>query len=172
MKKVCAWCKCDMGEVAGEISGQDAGMVSHGLCNTCGSELFAQMGVQLHEYLDAIGAPIAVVNDRGLVQTVNAQARTLLGKELPEVEEQPGGIVFDCIHASKPGGCGNTVHCSGCTIRRTVMDTFQTGCGHMGVTTCLMRQKRDGRQTQAKMVITTEKVANVVLLRIDSMENA
>jgi len=170
MRKVCAWCKCDMGEVSGSLE-PEAEFVSHGLCNSCGSQLFSQMGVQLHEYLNTIGAPIAVVNDRGLIQTINVQARTLLNKELAEIEDKPGGDVLDCIHATSPAGCGNTPACETCTVRSIVMDTFQTGQSHVQVPACLTRRSGTGRRRKTQFVISTERVANIVLLRIDELRD-
>jgi len=57
----------------------------------------------------------------------NSMALELLGKTESETHGQLGGKVFNCNHAQEPGGCGGAIHCSGCTVRRCVMHTFQIG---------------------------------------------
>ena len=100
------------------------------------------------------------------VTSANKQAQSLLQKELPDIEGFKGGEVFECAYASLPGGCGNTVHCDGCTIRNTVMDTFQTEMCHLNKPAYLIRGIRDKIQ-EFQYLISTEKVKDVVLLRID-----
>ena len=76
------------------------------------------------------------------------------------------GDVFECANARLPGGCGRTIHCSGCTLRRTVTDTFTTGRSHVRVPAYL-RRRRDEDAGAVSLLITTEKVGGVVLLRVD-----
>jgi hypothetical protein len=126
------------------------------------------MGMPLHEYLDGLDAPVLVVSAEGVVETANAQARALLRKELPEIEGYRGGDVFECTHAKLPGGCGQTIHCTGCTIRRTVTHTYNTAQSHLRVLATLNREH--GREARRiPFLISTEKVQGVVLLRIDEV---
>ncbi len=42
-----------------------------------------------------------------------------------------GGEALRCLHApDDPRGCGFGPHCQDCTVRRTVLDTFETGRNH------------------------------------------
>jgi hypothetical protein len=168
MKKVCAWCGKDMGELASDLYPQD--IISHGLCKDCETGLFAQMGMPLGDYLDGLGAPVVVVDATGTISTANKQARELLQKGLPDIEGYKGGDVFECVHAQEPGGCGETIHCSGCTIRRAVMDTLETSQSHLKVPAYLNREGADG-VAKIRFLISTEKVGTVVLLRMDAVED-
>jgi hypothetical protein len=82
-----------------------------------------------------------------------------------------GGDVFECAYARLPGGCGRTAHCSGCTIRQTVMDTVRTGQGHLRAPAYLNRATPDGVQ-RIPLTISTERVGDFVLLRIDAVEDS
>jgi PAS domain-containing protein len=126
------------------------------------------MGLPLREYLDGLTAPIVVVDGDGRVTTANRQARTFLRKDLPEIEGYRGGEVFECEHARLPEGCGQTVHCSGCTIRMAVMDTLRTGVSRLRAPACLDCHTGNGVQ-RVEFLISTEKAGDVVLLRIDEV---
>jgi hypothetical protein len=125
MKKVCAWCRKELGRVDSQAGSEN--VITHGICGNCKDNLLFQMGVELGVFLDSLKLPVVVVNCGGTIVTGNDQARTLLRKGLSEIEGYKGGEVFECAYARLPDGCGNTMHCSGCTIRRTVMETYSTG---------------------------------------------
>jgi hypothetical protein len=72
------------------------------------------------------------------------------------------------MYSALPEGCGKTVHCSGCAIRNTVMDTFQSGKSHLAVEAPLVYGTPDNRH-EISFLISTEKVKDVVLLRIDTV---
>jgi len=78
--------------------------------------------------------------------------------------------VFECANAKLPEGCGNTIHCSGCTIRRNVMDTQETGRRHFRVPAYLNQGNPESYQ-QIRFLISTEKVEGIVLLRIEEVGN-
>lgn len=168
MKVVCAWCKSELGSKAEDSDALGGYAVSHGLCDTCARHLMAQAGMPLEQYLNGLEAPVAVVGPTGLVQTANAKARAMLGKEIGQISGLPGGDVFECEYALLPEGCGNTVHCTACTIRNTVMDSFQTGVTHVHVSARLNQMTPSGPQVVA-LSISTERVGDVVLLRIDQI---
>jgi hypothetical protein len=78
---------------------------------------------------------------------------------------------MECARARLPGGCGKTEHCKACAIRNTVMETHATGKAV---------EKREAYQlvitprgeTKMRLLISTEKINQVVLLRIDEMAPA
>ena len=122
----------------------------------------------LREYLDHLEAPVLVVNGDGVVKTANKVAQDLLQKDLSEIEGYLGGKVFECVHSTEPGGCGETIHCSGCAIRRTVMETLNTGNNQLRVPASLDCKTHTG-VCGIHYLISTEKLGEVVLLRVDEV---
>lgn len=109
-----------------------------------------------------------VVNSNARIACVNKQAQEVLQKKMPAMEGQTGGDVFECAYAKLPAGCGKTIHCDGCTIRNTVMDTFNTGNSHLHTPAYLIQGAPDENQ-EIKFLISTEKFSDMVLLRIDKI---
>ena len=147
---------------------QGDAIITHGICATCTSKFFGDLGLDLNTLLDSMGVPVVVVDAAASVKAANRQARAFIRKDFPSVENYLIGDVFECLHAKQPGGCGHTVHCSGCTIRNTVTDTFHTGKSHLKVPSILNRDTPDDCG-KVDLLISTEKVAGVVVLRIDEV---
>jgi hypothetical protein len=168
MKKVCSWCKMDMGNVPSDFFSETA--ITHGICHKCFDNFFGPHKYNLLDFLDNLEAPVIVIDSTVRVMSANKQARELLKKESKDIEGVRGGDVFECAFAKLPGGCGNTVHCDACTIRNTVMDTFQTGKSHLKTPAYLLQGIPDNYQ-EIQFEISTEKVKDVVLLRIDKIAN-
>jgi len=124
------------------------------------------------EWLEAIDAPVLLMqgNPRQVV-TANRRALALFEKELQEVEGIRGGQVFDCIHAFTKDGCGKDRNCEGCKIRDGIIDTFSTGKPHKGVLTSLQIKKGNETATY-ELQISTEKVGDLALVRIDRFDKA
>ena len=167
MTKICAWCSKSMGGSRSETSSDP--IISHGICEKCANELFITLGDDLKEFLDSLNEPVVVVDSDVCVKTANNQAQSFLNKKLLKIVGYKGGNVFECANATLPGGCGKTIHCSGCTIRRTITDTFQSGKSHLKVPAFLHRGIPE-ESLVVSMLISTEKVENVVLLRIDEVD--
>ena len=167
MKRICAWCKKELQGVDSQAVHEN--VITHSICETCKDNLLFQLGIELQVFLDSLDVPIVVVDGEGIIVTGNDQARTLLRKELPEIEGYKGGEVFECAYARLPEGCGNTIHCSGCTIRRTVMQTYETGRSFFRVPAVLNRDTPK-EPDKTSLLISTERLADVVLLRIDKIE--
>lgn len=123
----------------------------------------------LREFLDQIRAPVAVVDAQGIIRAVNKAGRTLVGKTSAQTDGLPGGNIFECEYSHLPEGCGKTAHCSGCAIRNTVMDTHRSGRSHSHVTANLRQRQTAGTQ-DLRLQISTEKVNEVVLLRVDEIK--
>jgi PAS domain-containing protein len=165
MKSVCAWCSKDMD------AGPAKGPVSHGICLDCGDKLFSKIGMDLRLFLDKMEVPILLLGGDQRVRAANRRAREILGSDIPTVDGRQYGEVFECIYASLKGGCGMDVHCSGCAIRITVLDTFRTGKSHLKVPAFIHRGIPENLR-RADMLISTEKVKDWVLLRIDDRRDA
>lgn len=160
MRYVCAWCLKDISPVNESIHSDTE--ISHGICSSCRDNAKFQEGVSLQCYIDSFAIPIFVLGSDMRVRGVNRRAREVLGKEPTEIMEQLAGNVFECEYARHPEGCGGTIHCSGCTIRKTVTDCFQTGEPHNRVPAYLNQDSRS-----IKLSITTLKVSDLVVLQIE-----
>ena len=163
MRVTCSACGADLGNKPSEVFDDDA--VSHGLCESCAHHFLAQVGMPLEEYLEGLDAPVVTVSPEGAIGTANTEACELLGKSLVQIQGFQGGDVFECKYARLPEGCGNTVHCSGCTFRITVMDTVETGKSHRRVPAYLNQYSVDGT-CRFELLITTEKGGGVVFLKV------
>ena len=166
MIQSCAWCRSEIRKIASTRYPESE--ISHGICPACHNNIRFQEGVPLGEYLDSLPAPVYVVDGNGVVKGVNRRGCETLGKDPHEIVQHLGGDVFECAYARLPEGCGRTVHCSGCTIRRTVMRTFETGQPQSRVSAVLNQGDAD-EPTQVPLTITTVKSEGFVLLRVDEM---
>ena len=167
MKTTCACCSRKMGTKPSEISVET--IITRGLCEKCANKFFGEMGEDLKTFLDGLPAPVVVVDPDVSVKTANARALALLAKNLPQIEGYKGGDVFECAYAKMPEGCGRTIHCSGCAIRRTVTDTLKSGRSHLKVPAHLHSGEADNCR-DIDLLISTEKVGKIVLLRIDKFD--
>lgn len=167
MKRICAWCKKELGASAAEDDKRE--IITHGICEECTHALFtADTGTTLMQFLTALNVPILVADNRS-IQAATPAAQELLRKELPDIVGHTEGDVFECAYASFPEGCGHTVHCNGCVIRNTVRDTYFTGNSHVRQPATLKRGSLDDSE-DIDLLISTEKLKGVVLLRIDRIE--
>jgi PAS domain-containing protein len=140
--------------------------ITGNVCEECLHHVGAQAGMPLRDFLDGLGVPVLVVDGDVVVTMANKPVLALLGKNFSQVRGQRGGDVFECAYARLEGGCGRTVHCSGCAIRRAVTETFTTGRSLRGVLAYLNRDAVT-QFLQLGMVISTEKAWGMVLLRVD-----
>lgn len=165
MKLICAWCGTTI-ERPGCPQTLEP-QTSHGLCSACSEALRSQeSGASLRQHLDTIPIPVLLIDDSHTVVTMNAKAHDALGKRLDETSVHLFGKVFDCIHSHNPVGCGRTIHCSGCAIRRCVTTTFNTGEPQVSVPATLTVTTPDDI-SEAVLAVTTVKVGDLVVLRID-----
>ncbi len=167
MKKVCAWCKTDLGEIPSDRFPREA--ITHGICPTCRDRLSHETGETLRDFLDRLKVPVLLMEQDARVLGANSPAQQLLNKALPDIENRPGGNVIECVHAHEPGGCGGTIHCKSCTIRRTVTDTYNTGSSHVSVP-AYQDVRTPAAVKQVRFLITTEKIGSYVMLRIDNVQ--
>jgi hypothetical protein len=123
----------------------------------------------LANFVQGLPVPTLLVDGAGAVQGVNEAGADFLQAPADDIVGRLGGDVFECVHASLPGGCGATVHCSGCTIRRTVTRTHDTGEMALRVPATLQVRGPDA-PTRVDLLITTARVGDQVLVRIDPPE--
>lgn len=169
MKLVCAWCGAEI-----ERSGYDhtSDKTSHGMCPACRQALSSQdQGVVLQRHIDDIPIPILLVDEKHKTLGMNAKASEILGESTEPLTGSQFGMVFDCVHSQLPEGCGRTIHCSGCVIRRTVATTFNTGEPQIGVPATLTVDSLE-QASEIALTITTVKSGGVVAMRIDKAKRA
>jgi hypothetical protein len=165
MKIVCAWCKKGLGTVHSDQYNES--IITHGICEECANIAFVELDMDRAEILlEGFSEPVLIVDGDVVGVIANSKARQVLGKDLPRIKGFKGGNIIECIHAKEPGGCGTTMHCSGCAIRLTVEDTYRTGKSHLRVP-AYAEIPREGQPHNTGFLISTEKVKGVVLLRID-----
>ena len=170
MKIVCAWCSKEIETAQGYSGREMKNKISHGICYPCANKLHHKIGIKLVKFLEDISAPVIIVSDTGKIKNANKIAQELLNKGLSDIEDLDGGVVFECAYAKLPEGCGKTTHCTGCTNRNTVMDTLETGTSHCNEPAYLNLGDPENPQ-KIDMLISTEKVDDIVLLRVDRLGN-
>ncbi len=163
MQHICAWCHTPL--LPTEMEHDNA--ISHGICDSCSSNIFFQMGVSLQEFIDDLDKPVCVVDHEGIIVTANHKTQEMLSKPLEEIRNRLGGDVFECAYSRLPEGCGKTIHCSGCTIRKSVNTTFHTGVSIQSVPAVLNQGELENISPQT-FAISTQKVGNAVFLTIEA----
>jgi hypothetical protein len=157
----------DLSSNSQDQSMADSSPISHGICPQCYLK-FQYNEISLQTLVESFPFPILIIDDQGVVQSGNSAALTVIGKSPEQLANRYGGNVIECIYASLPEGCGNTVHCSGCIIRQSVMKTFTIGTPSIEKVAFNYVYTPNGIQL-TKFVISTEKVGDRVLLQIHSM---
>jgi len=158
MRKVCSFCLAECGPAGTE---EDA--VSHGMCAACYAHFVPQWeGLTLAEYLDRFEVPVVVVEGNWRFQAVNAAFVRLYGIDSRAGLGLLGGEAMECVHARLPGGCGRTVHCQTCAIRRTVTRALATGEPQVGVPATLARDAGE-----VALRLSAEPRGALVVLRIE-----
>lgn len=167
MKIVCAWCQKTIESTSSHLENK---LISHGLCDDCRIKMEYNF-TSLEDFINKLNEPIMIVDKEGLVQGANQSVAKMLQISRETFKNQKGGDVMECIYADLPEGCGETIHCSGCTIRNTVMKTYETGQSQIDVEGYQYLKTPTG-QKRMKILISTEKLGEHVLLRIDDMSEA
>jgi PAS domain-containing protein len=124
MRVVCSYCR-------GVISADPRARVtdvSHGMCRPCAAH-FERLwaGMPLGEYLDELGSPVILVDGNGRVLAVNQKLADVLGVDRSSIVGLLGGEALACVRSRLPEGCGRTVHCRDCAVRRAVEEVARTG---------------------------------------------
>ncbi len=126
MRLVCSYCR----RVIRADPGSRVTDVSHGMCEPC-SQHFERLwsGMPQDEYLAGLSGAVLVLDEDARVVTMNQQLADLIGVDRKSVIGLGAGEAFSCIR-SRPDGCGKTVRCRECPVRRTVEQVARTGQIH------------------------------------------
>ena len=105
---------------------------SHGVCNDCFEARMKQLnGLSFDQYLEGFDIPVLIVDNDCKILAANSNALALTDKPLAKVKGFFAGEALECAYSRLPEGCGYTVHCPACTIRRLVEKTGDTQCNYL-----------------------------------------
>jgi len=164
MDIICSYCKTPIRTVKFYFSGS-----SDGVCRNCLPKLVKDLGQPLAEFVNEMSTPILVMHNDTRIVAANTAARKLSAEPLQELSGLLCGDVIGCLHSKEEEGCGRTVHCLSCTIRRSIAHTFETGESCFDVPAYMDLDLLSG-DTKVRFRISTEKKGDFVLLRIEHVE--
>ncbi len=164
MELQCAICNEDYIVFNEEISQRP---VSHGICEKCFSSLNTSQ-TSINDLINGLEVPILLVNQDGTIVSNNFNASDKLRKTPEQIEGNPGGDVVGCAYSDLPEGCGHTIHCTECTIRNSVMETFESEKGVLLRKAYQYIKTSNGTQ-YTELLISTEKIGDLVLLQIKNL---
>jgi hypothetical protein len=164
MDIICSYCGALIRKVESTVHG-----TSDGICRNCLPKLLKDLGQPLWEFVDELSTPILLVREDMRVVAANAAARKLLPEPLVELVGLLCGEVIGCLHSKEEGGCGKTVHCLSCAIRKCVTYTSVTGESCFDVPAYPDIGLLSGN-TAVQFRISTGKKRNFVLLRIEPVK--
>ena len=166
MRRICAWCKKEL--TPREDMGTES-EITHGICSVCALRFSSTVPKTVKTMLDLIDEPVLVIDSHGIVKCANEKGLRLMGKDLDTVENQLGGDALECSYAKLPEGCGRTEHCRTCAVRNVLLDTLTHGCSYARVPAYQKIRTSSGDRIM-RFHISTEKVGEQILLRIDDIE--
>ncbi len=159
MTRICAWCQTEMPSKGETI-------VTHGICDACANRMIRDTPYSLQLYLEELAIPVLVVESDVTASFANRAARELLGMSEDDLRHRAVGEVFTCIHAKQPEGCGRTIHCSGCAIRRSILASADTGEPQVNVP-ATMKWGDAEDPSEVALQVTTLKQGEVILLKVE-----
>ncbi len=164
MNTICGLCETELAEREPDRA------VTSGICAACLARLAGAACDKM--LLETLDAPVLLMqgNPRQVV-AANAKALQLFAKQPSEVEAYRGGEVFDCVHSFTDAGCGKNINCEHCAIKAAIVDTFATATSHRSVATTLP-VKKAGLLERRALQVSTEKVGDLALVRIERYDNA
>jgi hypothetical protein len=136
MFSVCSYCR----RVIGEKEPYEDKQVSHGICNTCWDFYYPRLfSLNFSDHLDQYASPIILVDKKVRVVGINQAMTLFLGTTREEALGFLGGEALACRYSRLPEGCGKTIHCRTCSIRRTVNETMALNADMLDIPACIDR---------------------------------
>jgi len=130
-------------------------------CEPCFNLLMSSRDDSLASYLESLGVPAALVAEDHTVLFANSRFQAL--KTDGHVLGMRIGQVLGCMYSPLLGGCGETVACLLCSLRRSVEQTMRTGEGLRGVPVSYPHRD-DMRRTFS---VTTQRTGDTVLVLLE-----
>lgn len=154
MKTICAWC--------GSVLHEGSPPVSHGICLPCRQQFFQREDVSLQSFINSFSFPIVVVNSSFDPVAINRSAANSSHLSIQLAPDTTLGNVVECKYSHLPEGCGKTVHCSGCVLRRTVEDTHTSGRPAVMVPAAINTSSEE-----VGFYVSTVKTENRIFVKLD-----
>jgi len=162
MRTLCAWCERPIVDEPAALDGP----ISHGICAPC--SLAVEFDSQpLHTFLDSVPDPVIAVDAEGRLLGATKAFADFVGTETSSLQGVLAGDALSCEYSRLPAGCGQTVHCAGCTVRRAYEQTMASGESRIQSDAEAFVETPDGR-ARLVMQLSTQRVGHVVLVRVDS----
>ncbi len=164
MRCLCSWC-------GRELPGgpDEAGKVGFGICLACAAKLAGDAGMSIQKIIDRFPFPVLVVDEDVTVSVVNKRGQEILGVLPSQARGKRAGELFGCVNSGLPGGCGRSIHCSGCALRRAIMATYHTREPQGHVPATLKRGDPDDPSAVA-ITLSTSMWGDAVLVKIDRLD--
>lgn len=159
MREACVWC----GEELPDDDAVKRNRVAYGICPACSLEQAREAGLPLESLLSELPVPILLVDRHARVVRANVELLCDVEKSWSEVEDVVVGEVFECTRARSRPGCGQSSHCSGCVLRRTIARTWRTGEAQSDVPG-LLQIWREGSPELRSFRISTRRIGDRVLV--------
>ena len=130
-------------------------------CEPCFNLLMSSRDDSLSAYLESLGVAAALLAEDNTVLSANTKFHAL--KPDGNVLGVRIGQVLGCMYSPLLGGCGETVTCILCSLRRSVEQTVKTGEGLRGVAVSYPH-KKDMRRS---FTLTTQRTGDAVLVLLE-----
>lgn len=118
------------------------------------SQRLSEMGEIVASILDAIPAPIFLVDDDVQILGYNLSAANLLAQDPEIVMRRRAGEILHCLHATETaGGCGRADFCKDCLVRNSVYKSVRGG--QVVRKKIRMELVREGRPIGIYLLVTT-----------------
>lgn len=168
--QICRWCQTEFSVTPKKCSDF---IITGGSCISCDNIVFKSNNViTIRGFIDTIDIPILVLQaEPRQVFTANKKACELFGKGLHQMEGFRGGQVFDCVQSFTEAGCGKDINCENCDIKGAIIGTLTMGNSFENIKSTLDIKKDDKISTYL-LQISTEKVGDLALVRIDEYKQA
>lgn len=157
MKTVCAWCD--------SLIREGSPPVSHGICALCRKRFFRDGGVSLQSFIDSFPFPVLVMGNSLQPIAINKSGTRASDRPAEIHSGETFGNVVECEHSRLPEGCGRTVHCSGCVLRRTLEHTNESGEPEFNVPATISTETQD-----TAFYISTLKANGQIFVKLDKTE--
>jgi|GEM_PF-5216068 len=119
-------------------------------------EALKQSKAELSAILHNAPILMMLVDRERKILKINGHVYRIMNRDPEEMVGLRGGDALRCVHSfDHPDGCGYGPHCRDCTVRRTVMDTFETEKNHHRVEASLPLQFGDDFRERNFLISTT-----------------
>ena len=147
-------------------------LITHGLCERCEAFIASNEPKSLRQFVNLFSEPVVCVDDGAQMLTANSAACAVLGLDQSGVGDRLCGQVVQCRWACSPGGCGSTEHCLACSIRGMIRAAFESDETFARRPAYVERESTDGAVRRVTLHLTSERRGDVVLLRIDGVDDS